>query len=139
MGVKSSEGLTTIAGLSREIPLLALPALAPLIHGLSSRPRPRDLPPGVVRGEAAVLVSTCDCSSVKNECLAKPVARGDVLSGMPPLLAGLVCLHQQMQQLLTLRGACYNYVHAQSWRATGLFTLSSFSVADTKLIHVLVA
>lgn len=53
------------------------------------------MPPGVVRGEAAVLVvSTCDCSSVKNGCLLVLATRGDMLSGMPLLLAGLDCLHE---------------------------------------------
>lgn len=94
-----SAGLTTIAGLSKEKPLPLSPALAPLIQGLSSRPLPRDLPPGVVRGEAAVLlVSTFDCSSVKKGCLLGPVTRGEELSGMPLLLAGLDCLHEQVRE-----------------------------------------
>lgn len=100
----ASAGLTTTAGLSKDNPLPLVPALAPLIQGLSSRPLPRDLPPGVVRGEAAVLVvSTCDCSSVKNGCLLAPIARGDVLSGMPLLLAGLDCLHEQAHERPVLR------------------------------------
>ena len=92
-------GLTTIAGLSKDTPLPLSSALAPLMQGLSSRPLPRDLPPGVVRGEAAVLlVSTFDCSSEKQECLLVPVTRGDMLSGMPLLLAGLDCLHEQVRK-----------------------------------------
>ena len=76
-----------------------MPALAPLMQGLSSRPLPRGLPPGVVKGEAAVLlVSTLDCSSVKNECLLAPATRGEELSGMPLLLAGLDCLHGQVHE-----------------------------------------
>ena len=64
------------------------------MHGLSSRPLPRDRPPGVVSGEAAVLlVSIGDCSSEKKECRLGPALSGDVLSDMPLLLAGLDCLH----------------------------------------------
>lgn len=66
------------------------------MHGLSSRPLPRDRPSGVVRGEAAVLVvSMSDCSSVKKECLLAVETPGDVFSGMPLLLAGLDCLHDK--------------------------------------------
>ena len=94
-----SEGLTTTAGLSQDIPLPVPPAPTPLIQGLSSRPLPRGLPPGVVRGEAAVLlVSTLDCSSVRNECLLGPVTGGEELSGMPLLLAGLDCLQEQVHE-----------------------------------------
>lgn len=103
--MESSAALTMIAGLSKDRFLPVLPALAPLMHGLSSRPRPRALPPGVVKGEAAVVVNTCDCSSVRNECLANPVARGDVLSGMPLLLAGLECLHSKRLRYQHYKGA----------------------------------
>ncbi len=84
--------LTTLAGLSSAAALL-LATEPPLMAGLSSRPLPRGLPPGVVRGEDAMLgVSIGDSMSVKKGCRLAPPRRGEVYSGTPLLLAGLDCL-----------------------------------------------
>lgn len=88
--------LTKISGLSREA-VRRLFTEVPLIAGLSSRPLPRDLPPGVVRGDASTLEEGMDDSmSVKKGCRPELLPKGEAQgnSGTPLLLAGLDCLQQ---------------------------------------------
>jgi len=70
----------------------------PLMAGLSSRPLPRGLPPGEVRGEELMFGVDMDASmSVKKGCR---LTRGEVYSGMPLLLAGLECLQPQAYYIM---------------------------------------
>lgn len=73
----------------------------PLMAGLSSRPLPRGLPPGEVRGEELMFGVDMDASmSVKKGCRLALLTRGEVYSGMPLLLAGLECLQPQAHYIM---------------------------------------
>jgi hypothetical protein len=73
----------------------------PLMAGLSSRPLPRGLPPGEVRGEELMFgVDKDDSMSVKRGCRLALLTRGEVYSGMPLLLAGLECLQPQAYYIM---------------------------------------